>query len=158
MTPDQAAPYLSRVLNEWLPGEVARLLTTEAEFAGSDEGGMPVLAIAKVLERLLLQRAFFARQPGTPPRSREVLPEILLSRDIEIFRDIILVLLGRTAAPALPVLPATALAGGFAGFADAVGRAVLVTSEGGDELHVPIDEAQALEVFNTIRCASDRLS
>ena len=144
MTPDQAAPYLSRVLNEWLPGEVARLLTSEAEFAGSDEGGMPVLVIAKVLERLLLREHFSHASLELLLEARWSSPRYAYPADIEIFRDIVLALLGRTAAPALPVLPATALAGGFA---DAVGRAVLVSSEGGEELHVPLDEAQVLEVF-----------
>ncbi len=143
MMPDQAAPYLSRVLNEWLPGEVARVLATEGEFA-SDEDGMSVLAIAKVLERLLLREHF-------SPASLELLlkagwssPEYFYPADIEIFRDIVLALLGRTAAPDLPVLPATVLAGGFA---DAAGRALLVSSEGGDELQVPIDQTQVLEVL-----------
>lgn len=146
MMPDRAVPYLCRALNEWLPGEVARLLTTEGEFAGSDEGGMPVMAIAKAFERLLLREHF-------SPASLELLleadwlsPKYAYPAHIEILRDIIVALLGRTAAPALPVLPVTALTGGFA---EAVGRAFLVSSEDGHELHVPLDEAQALEVFKS---------
>ena len=144
MMADQAVPYLCRVLNEWLPGEVARLLTTETAFAGSDEDGMPVMAIAKALERLLLREHF-------SPATLELLleadwssPKYAYPAHIEILRDIILALLGRTAAPDLPVLPVTALAGGFGG---AVRRALLVSSDDGDELHVPLDEAQTREVF-----------
>ena len=141
---DQIAPYLSRALNEWLPGEVARLLTNEAEFAGSNEGGMPALTIATALECLLLREHF-------SPATLEVLfeaewlsPKYVYPADVEILRDIVLAFLGRTAAPVPPVLPATPLAGGFD---DAVERAFLVSSGDGDELHVPLDEAQAREVF-----------
>lgn len=144
LTPEQAAPYLSRVLNEWLPAEVARMVTTETEFARPEEDGMPALTVARVLERLLLREHY-------SPASLELLfdagsfsAEYAYPADVEIFRDVVLALLGRTAAPAPPVLPATALAGEFA---DAVGRAFLVSSEDGDELHVPLEEAQALEVL-----------
>jgi len=144
LTPGQAAPVLTRVLNEWLPAEVARRLTTETEFTGSDEGGIPALTVAKVLERLLLREHY-------SPASLELLleagwdsPRYAYPADVEIFHDVVLALLGRTAAPPPPVLPATALAGGFA---DAVGRASLVSCADGDELHVPLDEAQALELL-----------
>lgn len=144
LTLDQAPPYLSRVLNEWLPREVAQLLTTETEFTGSNESGIPALTIARVLGRLLLREHF-------SPASLELLFEsawfsakYAYPAHVEIFRDVVLTLLGRTAAPAPPVLPATSLAGGFA---EAVGRALLVSSECGDELHVPLEEAQALQVF-----------
>jgi len=145
LTPEQATPYLSRVLNEWLPGEVARLLTTEDGFDGADDGGMPALAVAKALEGILRREHF-------TPASLELLfeagclsPKYAYPADIEILRDVILALLGRTAGPALPVLPAIVLAGGFA---DAAGRASLVLSEGGEQLHVPLDEAQAAEVLH----------
>ena len=144
LRPDQVPPYLSRVLNEWLPGEVARLLTTEAEFTSSSESGMPTLTVANALEGLLLREHF-------SPASLELLfeaewfsPKYVYPADFEIFRDIVLALLGRTAAPAPPVLPAIPLAGGFA---DAVSRAYLVGSQDGDELHVPLDAAQTLELF-----------
>jgi hypothetical protein len=140
----QAAPYLSRVLNDWLPGEVARQLTTEVAPAASDESGMPPLVVAKVLERLLLREHF-------SPSSLEILleagwfsPKYAYPAHVEIFCDIVLALLGRTAAPRPPVLPATLLAGGFA---EAVGRAALVPSQAGDEIHVPLDPSQALELI-----------
>ena len=144
MTADQAAPYLSRLLNEWLPGEVARLLNTEDEFGGSDEGGVSALAIAKALDRLLLRERFSPATLELLLEAESLSPKCAYPADIEIFRDIVLALLGRTTAPAPPVLPATVLAGGFA---DAVGRALLVSSENGEELHLPLDEAEALEVF-----------
>jgi hypothetical protein len=144
LTPDQAAPYLSRVLNQWLPAEIARMLTSEAGFAGPDKSDMPALAIATALERLLLREHH-------SPASLELLleaawlsPKYAYPADVEIFSDVVLALLGRTAAPDPPMLPATHLAGEFA---DGVRRAFLVSSEAGDELHVPLEPAQALEVL-----------
>ena len=144
LAPEQAAPYLSRVLNVWLPGEVARSATAEAEFAASDGGGIPAVTVARILELLLLREHY-------SPASLEHLsaagwssPKYFYPADIEIFRDVVLALLGRTAAPAPPILPAAVLAGGFA---DAVERAFLVSSEDGDEIHVPLPEAQALELL-----------
>ncbi len=144
MAPDQAGPCLSRILTEWLPGEVARLLMTEADLVGSDEGGMPVLAIAKVLERLLLREHFSPASLELLLEAERFSPKYFYPAHLEIFRDIVLAHLGRTAASAPPVLPATVLAGAFA---DTVERAFLVSSEDGDELHIPLDEARALEVF-----------
>jgi hypothetical protein len=144
MAHDQARPYLSRVLNEWLPGEIARLLTTEGGFAGSDEGGAPELAMATVLERLLLREHFSPASLELLLEAGQLSPTYFYPADLEIFRDVVLALLGRTAAPALPVLPATALAGGFT---HAMERAFLVSSEDGDQLHIPLDETQDLEVF-----------
>lgn len=144
LPPEQAAPYLSRVLNAWLPGEVARAATAEAEFAPADDGSIPALTVAKILERLLLREHY-------SPASLEHLlaagwssPKYFYPADVEIFRDVVLALLGRTAAAAPPILPATVLAGGFA---DAVERAWLVSSEDGDEIHAPLSEAQALEIL-----------
>jgi hypothetical protein len=144
LTPDQAAPYLSRVLNEWLPAEIARMLTSEAEFAESNETGMPTLAVATALERLLLREYH-------SPASLELLletawlsPKHAYPADVEILCDVISALLGRITMPDPPVLPATHLAGEFA---DGVSRAALVSSEGGDELHVPLDPSQALKIL-----------
>jgi hypothetical protein len=142
LTPRQAAPYLTRVLNQWLPGEIARVLSTEADCAASIDGGMPPLTVATALERLL-------RREHLSPATLELLleagcfsPKYIYPADLEIFRDVIMALLGRTIAPAPPVLPATLLAGEFA---DAVERASLVSSPDGDELHVPLDAAQTFE-------------
>jgi hypothetical protein len=105
---------------------------------------MPALTVANALEGLLLREHF-------SPAGLELLfeaewfsPKYVYPADVEIFRDIVLALLGRPAAPAPPVLPAIPLAGGFA---DAVSRAYLVASEDDDELHVPLDAAQALELL-----------
>jgi len=144
LMPGQAGSYLTRVLNEWLPGEVARMLTTEAGVAGSSESGMPALTVATALERLLLREHFSPASLELLLEAARMSPVNAYPADVEIFGDIVLALLGRTAGPAPPVLPATALAGGFA---DAVGRAALVACDDGDEIHVPLDAAQAREVF-----------
>jgi len=144
LTPDQAAAYLSRVLNEWLPAEVARLLTSEAESDGPSEGAMPAVTIATALERLLLRERH-------SPASLELLldaawlsPKNAYPSDVEILSNVILALLGRTTLPDPPLLPAAHVAGEFA---DNVDRAQLVSSPDGDELHVPLDAAQALEIL-----------
>ncbi len=144
LTPGQAAPHLSRVLNEWLPAEVARLLTAEPEQASSNEGGTPALAIATALERLVLRQHFSRATLELLVEAAWFSPKYVYPAHVEIFRDIMLALLGRTATTAAPILPATALAGGFP---DALARAFLVSSKNGDELHVPLDRAQALEVL-----------
>jgi hypothetical protein len=107
LTPGEAAPYLSRVLNEWLPAEVARVLTGEGEFGGPIEGGIPAVTVAIALERVLLREHH-------SPASLELLleaawlsPQNAYPADVEILCDVVLALLGRTAAPDPPVLPAT---------------------------------------------------
>ena len=144
LTPDQALPYLCRVLNEWLPGEVARLITTEAGFAESEEPGIPALTIARALEQLIIREHF-------SPASLELLlatawssPKYAYPADLEILCDVVLALLGRTVASAPPILPATLLGGAFA---DAVDRAMLVRTQEGEELQVQLDEADAREVL-----------
>src|SRR5215471_6920594 len=105
---------------------------------------MPPLIIATALERLLLHEHF-------SPASLELLfeaawfsQEYAYPADVEIFCDIVLALLGRTGAPTPPLLPAVNLAGEFA---DALKRAWVVSCDDGEELHVPVDQAQALELM-----------
>lgn len=140
----QAAPHLARVLNKWLPSEAARLLTAEVEMAASEEDGIPALTVARVLERLLLREHYSPASLELLLESEWFSPRYTYPADVEIFRDVVLALLGRTAAPAPPVLPAAALTGGFD---DAVGRASLVSTAAGDELHVPVDQPQALALL-----------
>ena len=157
LPPDRLASYIYRLLNEWLPAEVANLLTNDREPTPWDDGGVPVLAVAKALERILVRERL-------SPASLEMLlapellsPELLSPKDIypadvEMLRDIVLELLGRTSAPPPSVMPA-ALVGIAAGSAlqhdyqEAVSRAVFVQRDGRDEIHVPIAAERAAEIL-----------
>lgn len=160
MRPDRLAPYISRLLNEWLPAEIAGLLVEESGPADSQKGGIPVLAAGNALERLLVRERLSPEtlegflQPGL------LSPRYIYPADAEILVDVVLALLGRTAAPAPPVMPATLLsvAPGASlprDYRVAVARAVFVPAESGEEIHVPIAAEQALEILHDrVRIAS----
>jgi hypothetical protein len=144
LTSDQAGPYLSRLLNEWLPKELARLLTSEPEFPGSNESAIPELAVATALERVLLREHHSPATLELLLQAAWVSPQYAYPAHLEIFCDVVHALLGRIAAPDPPVLPAIHLAGEFAA---SVSRASLVCSEDGEELHVPLEASQVAEVL-----------
>lgn len=152
LDPERLRPYLGRLLNEWLPPEVAYLLVTESH---EDEpaNGIPVLAMAKALERILVRERL---SPGT----LEMLlaaelqsPRYFYPAHIEILHDVILALLGRTTAPVPPILPATLL--GVAAhtalprnYEEAVRCASTVRSGDVEQIQVPIAAAQATEILH----------
>jgi hypothetical protein len=150
---ERLAPYVGRILNEWLPVEVAHLLVNESESSITQSDGIPVLAIGKALERLLVRERL---SPGTLEQllQPELLsPQYVYPAHVEILRDVILSLLGRTEAPPPCVMPATLL--GVAPdsplpalYREAVRHAFLAPRPGGEEVHVPISPAQALEILN----------
>jgi hypothetical protein len=152
LTPERLAPYITRLLNEWLPAEVARLLTDESDLANSQESGIPVLAVGRALERLLIRENL---SPGTLEMLLQpefLSPQYVYPADWEILRDVVLARLGRTRAPEPPVTPAAilAVAPGSplpADYKDAVCNASFVSSRGCEELQVPIRAAQALEIL-----------
>jgi len=161
LDPDRLAPYLGRLLNEWLPAEVAYMLVDESDRGRPEDSGIPVLAMAKALERLLLRERL---SPGTLEMLLD--PQLLSPRYIypahaEILQDVVFALLGRTAAPVPCVMPATLL--GVAAeaalprnYADAVGYASLVQGADGEQIHVPIAAGQAAEILkgDPVRIAS----
>ena len=159
--PDCLAPYLRRLLNQWLMTEVARFLLYASESAISQDGGIPVLAIATSLERLLLRDRL---SPGTLEMLLQ--PDLVSPRNVypahaEILTDVVLALLGQTWAPPPPVMPATLLrvAAGSPlsqGYGEAVRHASYVQTQEGDEVHVPIGAAQASEILkgDPVRIAS----
>lgn len=144
--------YIVRLLNQWLPVEVARVLLDPAETAIPPEDGIPPLAVGRALERLLVRERL-------PRETLEKLldPELLTAESaypahVEIFRDVVLYLLGRTQSPPSPVLPAVLLgvAEGAAlppDYHEAVRRAFLVTNDGAEELRVPVAPPQALHIL-----------
>jgi hypothetical protein len=156
--PETLVPYVVRLMNEWLPREVAQLLVDAPEDE-SDREGIPVLAAATALERLLRRECLspesleFLLQPGL------FSPHLVYPADYEILRDVVLLFLGRTEGPAYPVLPATLLCApsefGLE-FANAVNRARVVARPGGEELHVPVPPAQSMELLtgNRVRITS----
>jgi hypothetical protein len=159
--PEHLAPYIRRLLNQWLLAEVACFLFNRSESGIPQDGGIPVLAIATSLERLLLRDRL---SPGT--LEMLIQPDLVSPRDVypadaEILADVVLALLGRTWAPTPPVMPATLLgvAAGSPlpqGYGEAVRHASYVPIQEGDEVHVPIGAAQASEILkgDPVRIAS----
>jgi hypothetical protein len=146
LAPEALAAYTIRLLNEWLPVEVARLLVREPE------SGIPVLTIGRALERLLLRDRL-----STATLEALLNPGLLSSRfaypaDLEMLRDVVVFLLGRTSAPAPPALPATLLATTAdahfgADFAGDVASAFLRRRGPVEELLVPITQTRAMHVL-----------
>ena len=109
MTSERLTAFIVRLLNEWLPAEVARLLIDESESAAIQDSGIPVQAIGSAIERLLV-REHLSRGTLEMLLEPELLsPEYVYPADLEILRDVVLSMLGRTAAPIPSVMPATLL-------------------------------------------------
>lgn len=152
--------YVRRLLNQWMPAEVAYLLTDEGSPEMQADDGIPVQVIAKAIERLLVRDRL-------SPATLEVLlhpelfsPHDIYPADVEILRDVVLALLGQTGAPASSILPATilTLAPGTplpADYAKAVHDAFLIDGERNQQVHVPIAAVQALEM---LKCDSMRIA
>ncbi len=150
--PERLATYAARLLNEWLPAQVASLLIEEEQSGQAPEAGIPALASAKALFGLLVRERI-------SPETLEMLlaPELLPPRlvypaDAEILRDVAMSLLGRLSGPAVPILPAVVLgsAGGAAhpiDYEEALCRAALVQVDGREEIHLPITDADALQLL-----------
>jgi hypothetical protein len=148
---DLLQAYINRLLLEWLPAEVARLLTNGRASSLPADGAVPPLVTGRALEGLLVRERL-------SPRALEMLlqPELLSPHyvypiDAEILRDVILFLLGRISAFPRSVLPATLLCVAPesqlpANYGEAVHHAFLGQDSGGEEVHVPIAPAQALEI------------
>jgi hypothetical protein len=138
--------YLGRLLNEWLPTELAQMLTEEDDRGTSPDAGIPALAVAKALDRLLL------RERLSPETLEQFLapdllsPQLFYPADVEILHDVVLALLGRVSAPGLPILPAVLLT--TTGAAILPPGASLEQSDAGEELHVPITETDALQLLS----------
>ena len=161
LRPERLSSYISRLLNQWLSAEVANLLVNENEPAIPETVGIPVLAVGRALERLLVRERL---SPGILEQllQPELLsPQYIYPADAEMLRDVVLALLGRTWAPEPQVMPAMLL-GVAAGaplppdYAEAVRHASLVEEEGREEVHVPIGAEQAWEILKRgpVRIAS----
>ena len=146
---DRLVAYAGCMLNEWLPSQVASLLTDEEQSPGP---GIPVLAVAKAFYRLLVRERL-------SPETLEMLlapelysPKLAYPGDLEILRDVVLALLGRTSLPPLPIMPVVLLgcASGSAlpaAFENSLKGSSLEQVEGREEIHVPITDADALQIL-----------
>ena len=140
--------YLFRLLNEWLPVEVAHLLVSEPP-ERSDESGNPVIVVARAIERLLLREHLSRATQESMLLPGLLSPRFVYPADFEILQDVLLFVLGRTGASAPAKLPAALLwvaadAPLSLAYSDAV-RAAILTA-GPSELHVPIPPSQATEL------------
>jgi len=150
---EQTAAYVCRLLNEWLPAELVRLLTEEPECAAPDDEGLPWLAVGKALERLLYRENFSPDSLDMLLEPKGLSPKHVYPAHAEVLRDVLICMLGQTSGPEPPMLPATLLgvAAGSAlpdDYADAVKRALLISS-GRNELHVPLPQHQALQLLRS---------
>ena len=150
LEPEWLAPYIGRLLNEWLSAEVASLLVDESEFVIEPDAGIPMLAVGRALERLLIRERL-------SPETLEMFlqPELLSPRyvypaDAEMLRDVVLALLGRTWAPPSPVMPATVLgvvAGSSVGHGtEELRDASIVKRNGNEEIYASFS-VQALDTL-----------
>jgi len=151
LAPERLVTYIGRLLNEWLPAEVARMLTEEE--GDSPDDGIPALAVARALDRLLVRERLSPETLEMFLAQGLLSPRLVYPADVEILHDVVLALLGRDSAPTLPVLPAVLL-GATDGSAlpaeydEALRHATYEQSEGRDELHVPISEEDALRILS----------
>jgi len=152
LSPERLGPYIARLLNEWLPAEVARLLIDESK-GGLPDAGIPGLAVARALDSVLVRERLSPETLEMFLAPDLLSPKLAYASDVEILRDLVLALLGRTSAPPPPVLPAMLLdrAGGEGlppDYDEAFRRASIDQSEGREQLHVPITEADALRILS----------
>jgi hypothetical protein len=151
LSSDLLQPYINRLLHEWLPAEVAHLLTNGRVSSLPADCAVPPLVTGRALEGLLVRERL-------SPRALEMLlqpdllsPHYVYPSDAEILQDVILFLLGRISASPRSVMPATLLCVAPdsqlpANYAEGVHHAFLAQDLGGVEVHVPIAPTHALEI------------
>ncbi|HLK46931.1 MAG TPA: hypothetical protein VKT49_02285 [Bryobacteraceae bacterium] len=149
---ESVAPYLIRLLNTWLPQEVARMLVSEPPLEDPDAAGVSVLTTGKALERLLLRERLSTSGLEALLDVEGLSARAVYPADLEILRDVILFLLGQTAALTPAVLPATFLgtprdARLCRDYPEAIESAYLANSPAGEELHVPIKPNQLMQIL-----------
>ena len=155
LSSDLLQPYTNRLLNEWLPAEVARLLVNEDASLPAD-GAIPAMAIGRALEGLLVRERLSPRALEMLLRPEPFSPRSVYPAEAEILHDVVLSLLGRVWAPPRPIMPATLLCVAPdsllpTNYREAVHHASLVARPEGEEVHVPIAPAQTLEILKDDR-------
>jgi hypothetical protein len=149
---ERLTPYIGRLLNEWMPVELARLSIDESERLQSSDD-MPALTIARAIENLLVRTRLSKSTLEMLLQPELMSPRYIYPRDAEILRDVVLWLLGKTDAPLSAGVQATLLwvapdSPLSADYRTAVPRATLVNGSLGEELHVPVGPAQARGILN----------
>ena len=129
---DSLVPYFVRLLNEWLPKEIALLLIDESE-----EQGIPALAAGRALERLLVRQRLSRRSLEFALDPSLFSPRFVYPCHYEILRDVALFLLGRTAPLGFSAGSACLLCSApdvrlFDDYADAVAHATVTGGGGAD--------------------------
>jgi hypothetical protein len=145
LSSDLLQPYLSQLLNEWLPVEVSRLLIRRDRV-------LPPLIIGRALEGLLVGQRLSPRALEMLLQTELFSPRYVYPADAEILQDVILFLLGRISASPRPVMPASLICVApdsllEANYGEAVHHAFLVPQSGDEEVHVPLAPAQAHEIL-----------
>jgi hypothetical protein len=140
---DSLVPYFVRLLNEWLPKEIAQLLIDENE-----EHGIPALAAGRALERLLVRQQLARRSLEFALDPSSFSPRFVYPGHYDILRDVALFLLGRTAPPGFSAGSACLFCSApdarlFEGYADAVAHATVTGRGDGEQLEVPITTSQS---------------
>src|SRR5215469_14777198 len=160
LNPEMLAPYICRLLNEWLPREIARLLVDEpgmsVETLSMEPADIPASVTARAIERLLVREHLSAATLEALLSPGLLSPRFAYPGDVELLRDVVLFLLRRTEAPEPAVLPATLLRVSADspianGHAEAVERAFLAQGTEPDELYVPVAREQAFQLLRRDR-------
>ena len=140
------APYAARLLNEWMPAEVARIQMNARESVPGD-GGTSSLAIERAIENLLLRTRLSAETLEMLLRPGLFSPQYVYPADTEILRDVALSLLERIESPPQPLMPASLVCVAWnsslgADYETAVAQASLIAGPDGEEIHVPIEASK----------------
>lgn len=151
---ESVVPYMVRLLNEWAPVEVARMLVRDPEQWTIEEQGIPADTFGRALERLLIRERLSPATLEALLQPELFSPRYVYSAHFEILQDVTLFLLGRTNAPERSALPATLLyvAPGAPlpdDYAREVERAFFASGIEREELHVPIERGQAVKVLES---------
>jgi hypothetical protein len=115
------------------------------------DGAVPSLVTGRALEGLLVRERLSPRALEMLLQSELLSPHYVYPTDAEALQDVILFLLGRISASPRSVMPATLLCVAPdsqrpENYGEAVHPAFLAQDPGGEEVHVPIAPAQALEI------------
>jgi hypothetical protein len=151
LSSDLLQAYINRLLHEWLPAEVAHLLTNGRASSLPPDDAVPPLVTGRALERLLIRERLSPRALERLLEPELLSPHYIYPTDAEILQDVILFMLGRISASQRSVIPATLLCVApdsqlSANFGEGVHHAFLAQDSGGEEVHVPIAPAQSLEI------------